>query len=226
MTEQAEQRDKSLTYGLNKELRGSLSKPGLRLTATFAMQSIRLRFGRCLITAGCVIGAIALLTYNGLSLETSSTNPPEIPVTNDQSDFFVGLEQFTGEKSVQQKRLFVVILSLLVALVGITNSMLMQIKERYREIATLKCLGGVNGYIRRLFMLEALIQGGVGSLTGIGLGLLLYRVFQADSASTAWVLTVGAVCMGLGLVMTLIASIWPIRAALAMMPIDALRVDE
>jgi len=224
--ERVDQRATEFTYGLNKELRGSLSKPSLRLTAIYATQSIRLRFGRCLITAACVIGAIAFLAYNALSLETRPTTTPEVPVISSQSDFFVGLEEFTGKKSVRQKRVFVVVLSLLVALVGITNSMLMQIKERYREIATLKCLGAVNGYVRRLFMLEALIQGAVGSATGIGLGLLLYRMFQGSLGSISWVLTVAGACLGLGLVMTLLASIWPIRAALAMMPIDALRVEE
>lgn len=225
-------------YGAGKPERGSLRAPSLRQTFAYAAQSIRLRFGRCLITMACVVGAIAFLTYNALGMRGGP--PPAVapaPATAEALDtrtdaaglsagFFAGLEEFTAEKSAAQKRLFVVALSLLVSLVGITNSMLMAIKERYREIATLKCLGALNAYIRRLFMIESVMQGAVGSALGVALGFFLHLLAQEQPAPAAWALKTSLACLGVGVAMTLVAAVWPIRTALAMLPIEALRVEE
>lgn len=223
------------SYGTGKAVRGQLTSPSLGKTAAYALQSIRLRFGRCLITAACVVGAIAFLAYNGLALGGLPTMREDAArgaagavaeTAGAGADFFAGLDAFTQERNVAQKRLFVIALSLLVSLVGITNSMLMSIKERYREIATLKCLGAVNAYIRKLFLLESAFQGGVGSLAGALLGLLLHVLVQTPVASPVWMLQVSVGCLVLGIVMTLLAAVWPIHAALAMMPVEALRVEE
>ncbi len=72
------------------------------------------------------------------------------------------------------------LLALLVASVGIANTMIMSIYERTREIGTLKALGSSNGDVLRVFMLEAgligLFGGIVGVVSGWLLGLLLNRV--------------------------------------------------
>ena len=64
-------------------------------------------------------------------------------------------------------------LALLVAFVGILNAMLMSVTERFREIGTMKCLGALDGFIIKLFVLESLFQGVVGTVLGVVLGLSL-----------------------------------------------------
>src|SRR5207253_7391546 len=66
-------------------------------------------------------------------------------------------------------------LALLVAFVGILNAMLMSVTERFREIGTMKCLGALDGFIVKLFLIESLFQGVVGTILGVlvGLGLSL-----------------------------------------------------
>lgn len=64
-------------------------------------------------------------------------------------------------------------ISLLVCAVGITNAMLMSVTERYREIATLKCLGALDGSILSIFLLEACLLGAVGAAAGAVLGGLI-----------------------------------------------------
>lgn len=215
-------------YGRNKETRGRLSSPTWRRTFLFAAQSIRVRLGRCVITAASVVCAIAFLTYNVLALESFVRGRTATPQAQGATatEFFAGLEQFTAEKSAEQKMIFVTALSVLVCFAGITNSMMMSIKERYREIATLKCLGAVNGYVTRLFLVEAALQGGLGSAVGLALGLVLFWVGHGAAASAVYVMQACAVCFAAGVAMTLLASVWPIRVALAMMPIEALRVVE
>lgn len=71
-------------------------------------------------------------------------------------------------------------LALLVASLGIVNTMIMSIYERTREIGTLKAIGASRGDIRMMFMLEAgligLLGGVVGVVAGWGLGQILNRV--------------------------------------------------
>ncbi len=59
--------------------------------------------------------------------------------------------------------------SLLVAALGITNTMIMSIYERTREIGIMKVIGAALTDIRRLFLLEAGIIGLSGGILGIGI---------------------------------------------------------
>ncbi len=71
-------------------------------------------------------------------------------------------------------------LALLVASLGIVNTMIMSIYERTREIGTLKAIGASRGDIRAMFMLEAGLLGFIGGIVGLvlgwGLGKILNRV--------------------------------------------------
>lgn len=58
--------------------------------------------------------------------------------------------------------------SLLVAAIGITNTMVMSIYERIKEIGIMKVIGAKVGDIRRLFLIEAAIIGFTGGLVGMG----------------------------------------------------------
>ncbi len=208
-----------------------LRVPSVFKTCRYAVQSIRLRWSRSLIAMACVAGAVAFLSYNLYALREASS-AERIPVglsllqDTHPEDFFAGLERFTSERHQNQKRLFSVALSLLVAFVGIANAFLMAVKERFREIATLKCLGAVNRYIQRLFLIEALLLGLLGSLAGVLAGGILHGLTRENPAPWTWIFQVGIGAILLGVSLTLTASIGPIRHALAMMPVEALRVEE
>jgi len=65
--------------------------------------------------------------------------------------------------------------ALLVACIGIVNTMVMSIYERTREIGTLKAMGASRGDIRTLFMMEAAMIGLLGGGAGLVLSWLLGR---------------------------------------------------
>ena len=58
-------------------------------------------------------------------------------------------------------------ISLLVAALGITNTMIMSIYERTREIGVMKVLGCVDGNIRTMFLVEAGTIGFMGGILGL-----------------------------------------------------------
>ena len=76
-------------------------------------------------------------------------------------------------------------IALLVATIGIANTMVMAIYERTREIGILKALGASRGEIRQMFMMEAgfigMIGGVIGLLFGWLLGLGLNQVIEIYS---------------------------------------------
>ncbi|MEO0115707.1 MAG: FtsX-like permease family protein [candidate division WOR-3 bacterium] len=86
------------------------------------------------------------------------------------------------------KRAFQFLLALVVviiAAVGIVNTMLMAVMERVTEIGTLKALGFSNGKILKMFLWEGTIIGGFGSLIGSLFGWLgsLYLVIYGIDLS-------------------------------------------
>jgi ABC-type antimicrobial peptide transport system permease subunit len=71
-------------------------------------------------------------------------------------------------------------ISLLVAAIGIMNTMIMAITERKREIGVMKVIGATIQDIKRLFLLEAALIGFVGGVVGVGISFLLTVVFTSD----------------------------------------------
>lgn len=64
-------------------------------------------------------------------------------------------------------------ISLLVAALGIANTMIMSIYERTKEIGVMKVIGSNLKDIRKMFLLEAGMIGGIGGLLGVGISYLI-----------------------------------------------------
>jgi putative ABC transport system permease protein len=64
-------------------------------------------------------------------------------------------------------------IALLVATIGIANTMVMAIYERTREIGILKAMGASRGEVRQMFMLEAGFIGMIGGVFGLLVGWLM-----------------------------------------------------
>jgi putative ABC transport system permease protein len=78
--------------------------------------------------------------------------------------------------TIDTKKSFIGIMLFLVAIiaaVGVTNTMLMSVYERVREIGMMRALGMEDKSIRWLFLAEAAGIGLLGSAVGVGLGALL-----------------------------------------------------
>ncbi len=67
-------------------------------------------------------------------------------------------------------------LALLVATLGVANTMMMAIYERTREIGVLKAVGARNREVRRMFTADAVLLGFIGGVVGLILGTLLGRL--------------------------------------------------
>lgn len=70
-------------------------------------------------------------------------------------------------------------IGLLVALLGIANTMAMAVLERTREIGIMKAVGARNADIRRVYLMEAAGIGVIGGLIGLGGGVALGSLLNA-----------------------------------------------
>ncbi|TGY65558.1 ABC transporter permease [Dubosiella muris] len=75
--------------------------------------------------------------------------------------------------------------SLLVAAIGITNTMIMSITERTREIGIMKALGCFTKNIRALFLMEAGMIGLIGGVAGLALSFVLSMVMNSFANAQA-----------------------------------------
>jgi putative ABC transport system permease protein len=133
----------------------------------------------------------------------------------------------------EARRWWLVAMSLLVCLAGITNAMLMSVTERFREIGTMKCLGALDSFVVRLFLIEATLLGVAGSAIGAIAGaLLILLVYSIKEGFSLWMridwpelLLWMAGSVGVGAAISLIAAIIPAINAARLPPAAALRTD-
>lgn len=127
---------------------------------------------------------------------------------------------------------WIAVISLLVTVIGITNAMLMSVTERFREIGTMKCLGALSSFVTEMFVMEASLMGTVGGIAGAILGALfavaVYTITYGaglvfSSLPVASVLLYGLYSVVAGVLLSIVAALYPARVAAAMVPATALR---
>ena len=142
----------------------------------------------------------------------------------------------TGEQEIKNNQVqtrWLLCLALMVAFVGILNAMLMSVTERFREIGTMKCLGALDGFIVKLFLIESLFQGVVGTLSGLLIGVALSLLAVTNTYGRfAWIdvpwneLGIAClICLAVGVVLTVAGALYPAWQASRMQPIEAMRSD-
>jgi putative ABC transport system permease protein len=124
-------------------------------------------------------------------------------------------------------------ISLIVGGIGLTNTMLMAILERTREIGVLKAIGARREHIIVLFLMESGFLGVLGGLIGLLVGgamahsvaLAAQQFLRTDLFTAAFdgVLIVGA--LGFSGVLGALAGLWPAWRAGRLDPVEALRYE-
>ena len=142
-------------------------------------------------------------------------------------------EAGTGWLGLGERMAWLLVVSMLVCAIGISNAMLMTVTERFREIATMKCLGALDGFIMLLFVMESCFLGLAGGIIGSLLGDLIgygrmaavfgLGVFRTVPAGE--LLSAMGSAIGVGVILAAVAAVYPSLKAARLAPMEAMRVE-
>jgi putative ABC transport system permease protein len=118
--------------------------------------------------------------------------------------------------------------AVLIALIGVANTLSLSVIERTRESATLRAIGMTRSQLRRSLSVEALLIALVSGLAGIVLGTLFgwlgsYTVFSLyGTIALPFEWKTNGVVLVIAAIAALLASVFPARRALKTAPVEAL----
>lgn len=144
-------------------------------------------------------------------------------------------EEFNESQQAQLDQILLAVngllaLALLIALLGITNTLALSVVERTREIGLLRAVGQSRRQVRLMVLVEALIVSVFGALLGIGIGLafgLAVVAAMPESVITTVALPVGSLVavVVIAALFGIAAGLLPARRAARLDVLDAISVE-
>jgi len=138
------------------------------------------------------------------------------------SGLFVGINFFTW---------FVGISTLLAGVIGVSNIMLIIVKERTKEIGIRKALGATPGSIISLIIQESIFLTSIGGYVALVIGVVIIEALATVVPEEGFMGTpevdikVAAGALGLLIIGGALAGIMPAKKAASVSPIEAIRVE-
>lgn len=138
-----------------------------------------------------------------------------------------------ANSSLDFVNVFLLVFAAIALFVGtfiITNTFQMMVRAEQSQFAMLRAIGASGGQVFSIVALQGLLVGILGSAIGVGAGYLLTRLvswglakagFEALQISWSWSITLLALTVGI--LVTVIGSLWPARAAALTPPVEAMR---
>jgi lipoprotein-releasing system permease protein len=170
-----------------------------------------------------------------------------LPQTFWVSDWSRSNRNWFAAVQTERKMMFIILtLIIAVAAFNLVSTLVMTVNEKQADIAILRTMGASPGLIQRIFLVQGLAIGLLGSLAGVGLGLLIAlnidvivptieAIFQVrflprdvyfiselpSDVRLSDVVTVGLMAFGL----SVLATLYPSRRAAKVQPAEALRYE-
>ena len=205
----------------------------IRKVLQIAWQGMRIRLLKTFLVTTCIALALAFLTFimcsNGMVEQLGARASEQLQQRLAREGL---LEQMLSVEQRSQTA-WLLGIALMISFAGIVNAMLISVTERFREIGTMKCLGGLDSFIVKLYLAESLFQGTVGTSLGIVIGVILayveglnrfgveaFRLLPALS-----LLQIVVISFVSGVVLTVLGALYPAWSAAKMEPVEAMRSE-
>ncbi len=123
---------------------------------------------------------------------------------------------------------------LVIAAMGIFNTLSMMVLEKTRQISILMAMGYSGGDIRTIFLLQGAFLGALGCTAGVALGVLataiverlpirIRGIFSTDHFVVSWDLSHYLLAIALAVAAVVLATLWPALRAAKLHPANVLR---
>jgi lipoprotein-releasing system permease protein len=168
------------------------------------------------------------------------------PIIN-VSDWRQRNETFFTVLEVERNVMFIILsLIVLVAALNIISGLMMLVKEKGRDIAILRTMGASKGSVMRIFLITGASIGVVGTLAGLALGIVFCWRIEEIRQFVSWMLGTRlfdpniyyltklpaeidpvdtASIVGMALVLSVLATLYPSWRASRLDPVEALRYE-
>ena len=124
------------------------------------------------------------------------------------------------------------LIAMVVAFLGITNTLTMNVMERIREIGMLRSIGMSRGQVILMVLAEAGLMGVIGGVVGVIFGILLSRIFLLSMTAMSgykleFILPISRVIMGflIAVIIAHIAAVFPANRAAKVDIMEAIHQD-
>ncbi|MBN3038603.1 MAG: lipoprotein-releasing ABC transporter permease subunit [Candidatus Omnitrophica bacterium] len=144
-----------------------------------------------------------------------------------------------GALKLEKTAMFVIVaLIVVVACFNIAGTLIMMVMEKTKDIGILKAIGANNRAIKKVFTLEGLTIGVLGTVLGAGGGILLCHlldtyqfihlprdIYYIDSLPVEMRIIDSIIIVGSALAISLLATVYPARQAAKLNPAETLRYE-
>lgn len=178
-----------------------------------------------------------------LSVESGMNSGGLMDLRSEVADV-VGVDDFQVSGAVVERAMFNQIIdvlllvvtallgvAVLIALIGVANTLSLSVLERTRESSLLRALGLTRGQLRMMLAVEAVLIAGVAALIGIGLGTAFgwlgaqsaLGLFATVTPQLPWLQVAGVLAVAIAA--GLLASVVPARRAARLSPVEGLAME-
>lgn len=187
---------------------------------------------------------LGLNSYTQFKVEVA--NQSKVPAVRQQIENLGLKTQYVGDTVSQISQVFAIfrailiafgLITLIVAILGMFNTLTISLLERIKEVALMKMLGMRKKDINNVFLTESLILGIIGGAFGIALGVYTGRLVNlilnyyaksmgGDEVSIFYAPWMFLVAMGLiSVLVGLLTGLYPARRAVKVKALDVLRYE-